>query len=204
MNAAALKHRSYRSVIAAASRPARGFTLLELMIVLAILALGAMAVRPAISSSNQAAVDLVADKVAAALRFTRSEAIRTGIAHGVILDHDDSEATGRDIVVYQLDISASPFRVDHIVHDPITKQPYDLALIDAKEGLAVAIRNAAAVFRFEQVGNRQHLHFDAAGRPVYYVNGKPNRLLAALIEIGDESTKRTVTLSTLTGQVTVE
>lgn len=181
-----------------------GFTLLEMMIVIVILTLSAAAVMPGLSSSNKAQLDLATEKVAAALRFTRSEAIRTGNAHGIILDHDDSDATGKDIVVYQLDTSGSPFTIDHVVTHPVSRKPYDIYLVDKPEKASISIQNSTPVFMFDNTGNSQHLHFAADGRPVYYLDGEKQRLLSAGIRIGEGAIDRTIVLSTISGQVSVQ
>ncbi len=185
-------------------RSGAGFSLLELLIVIFILALAAAAVTPGISAGNQAQVDLASEKVAAALRFTRSEAIRTGIPHGIVIDHDDSDATGQDIVVYQLDTGGNPFRIDHVVFQPVSKQPYDIRLLDAGVNLAVVIRSSTPVFNFDTVGRSQHLHFDPSGRPVHYASGAVHRLRDASITIGEGAYTRSVTLGVLSGQVAVQ
>jgi prepilin-type N-terminal cleavage/methylation domain-containing protein len=180
-----------------------GFTLLELLIAIAILALVAAAAMPGLASNNQARVDLAAGQVATALRFARSEAIRTGVAHGIVVDHDDSDATGGDIVVYQLDTGASPFGIDHVVNQPVTKQPYDV-LLDAVKSPSIIFRTSVPAFTFDTAGSSQHLHFDPMGRPVYYLNGAAHRLLGGIIQIGDASYSRTLTVSPLNGQVAVQ
>lgn len=181
-----------------------GFTLLEMLIVIVILAIGTAVVMPGMSASNQAQVDLVTEKVVTALRFTRSEAIRTGIAHGIILDHDGSNTQGKDIVVYQLDTSSSPVSIGHVVNQPVTRQPYDIALVERPGRRSIGIQNSTAAFLFDQVGSSQHLHFSPDGRPVNYSGGDAHRLISGIIQVGDSSGSRTVTLSPVNGQVSVQ
>jgi len=87
----------YRPVAAGSrARPAAGFTLLELMVVLAIAAL-LLAITPPLISSVVPGVELKASarRVAAGLRLAREEAIRGG----------------RD-VAFTLDVEARTYRVD--------------------------------------------------------------------------------------------
>jgi type II secretion system protein H len=61
-----------------------GFTLLEIMIVAAILGIVALVAVPSFTSTSdgEAKLDLAAGEVAAAIRFARSETMRTGTVHG--------------------------------------------------------------------------------------------------------------------------
>ena len=55
----------------------RGVTLPELLIVLTILGVAAAVAIPSLSSSNPQTLDLAAEEFANAMRFARSEALRT-------------------------------------------------------------------------------------------------------------------------------
>ena len=181
-----------------------GFTLLELVIVMALLSLIALAVIPDPTAANQAKVDLAAEKVAAALRFARSEAIRTSSPHGVIVDQDDTNDTGKDIVVYQIDFGDAPFGISHILNQPVSKQAYDIDLADPSDQPAITIRSTMPVFSYVSSGPSQHVHFDANGRPVYYAYPAVNRMLSGSMPIGTDDYQRTVSLSAVTGQVSVQ
>jgi general secretion pathway protein H len=58
--------------------PARGFTLLELMVVVAVIAVGAAGVALSLRDSSQTALDREADRLAAVLESARAQSRSTG------------------------------------------------------------------------------------------------------------------------------
>jgi len=182
----------------------RGLSLLELTVVVAILAIVAAVALPQLSASDPARVDLATERVVAALRFARAEAMRTGKFHGVVVDRDNSDATGKDLVVYQLNRDGSPFGIDHIVLHPLSRQPYDLTLLDVNISPNFGITNTAPVFSFDGVGSSQHVHFSPAGTPVYVSNGTTYRLFSGYIYLGTGERQKMISLDPVTGRVSVQ
>lgn len=91
-----------------------GFTLIEILTVVAIMAIAAGIAVPALRASDLYALDRAATELAQMLRYARSEARRTGITHGVF--------AGTDIATLYQWVS-SP---DHdAVRHPITGAPGD-------------------------------------------------------------------------------
>ncbi len=68
----------------------KGFTLIEALIVVVILAAVASVAVPTFSSAEAKYLDRAANDLVQAIRFARSEAIRTGTAHGIYLDANDT------------------------------------------------------------------------------------------------------------------
>ncbi len=181
-----------------------GLSLLELTITIFILGIVAFVALPNITVTNPAKLDLAANKVAEALRYARSESIRTSKAHGVLIDHDDTEPTGKDLIVYQADLDSSPFAVDHILRHPVSKQLYDISLSGNTLTPNITITNTSKVFNFDTVGLSNHTHFNAAGRPVYYKDSVPYRILNGIITVGNGTDERIISLNTITGRVLVQ
>ena len=121
---------------------ATGYTLIELLIVVGLLALITAITVPAFDKPDEASLDRAAVEVAAALRFAQAEAQRSGIAYGVI--GDTATSTLR---VYRLDDSVNPPVAVYDVYDPFTKQPYSLSLAKTTAGLTLASTN----FQFESI-----------------------------------------------------
>ncbi len=71
------------------------------------------------SVDDEIRLDLATSEVAGALRFARSEAIRTGRHHGARI-----ESTQQRIRVYQLDVSGSPAVEEYVVAHPVDKHPF--------------------------------------------------------------------------------
>ena len=99
-----------------------GYTLVELSVVVLIMAVVAAAViRSQTSVDTEQALDAAAEEVAAAFRFARSEAIRTGEPHGV-----EASSASQLVRIYRLDTSVSPPVVEYSVRHPVDKKLYHL------------------------------------------------------------------------------
>ena len=179
-------------------------SLVELIVVIAILGILAVAAIPELTSPDPVKLELAAAEVAAALRFARSESVRTRDAHGVMVDHDDTDSSGRDILVYKVDLDASPFGIERVLYHPVRKQPYDLRIGDDPGMRGVSITNGIEAFKMDAVGTSKHIHFDAAGRPVYYRDKTPLRLLGGGVRLGNGREERVVSVEPVTGRVVIQ
>lgn len=95
-----------------------GFTLYELLIVVALIAIIGATALPSLTNSNTIKLETAAREVADSLRFARSEAMRTGIAHGVRLDQSPPR-----LRVFKL---TTPPTEEYTVYHPLDSQLYDL------------------------------------------------------------------------------
>lgn len=177
-------------------REEQGYSLVELIIVVVVLAVIAAIAVPATSSSSGKQLDLAASEFAAAMRFARSESIRTGEPHGF-----RQQSGAKRIRVFRLDTGTSPATLVYDVYHPIDKQLYDIDL--NLESLAAADSlNRTAVFRgaCNQQGN---VYFDGNGTPWC---ADPGTILVESFEVDLASgvSSRTVTLDAITGRVTVQ
>ena len=177
-------------------REQRGYTLVELVIVVTVLALIAAIAVPSLSSMPQKDLDLAADEFAAAMRFARSESIRTGEPYGF-----RRQSGPKRIRVFRLDQGTSPATLVYDVYHPIDKQLYDIDL--NLQALANAdLLNRTAVFRgaCNQEGN---IYFDGNGTPWC---ADPGTTLVESFEVDLTSgvNNLTVTLDAITGRVTVQ
>lgn len=97
----------------------RGYTLLEMVIVVAVLATIAALAIPTDSPNRSQTLRLAASELADALRFAREAAQRSGTVHGVSTD-----TSGNQIRVFRLDEGPNPNLAVFDVYHPITKQIY--------------------------------------------------------------------------------
>jgi prepilin-type N-terminal cleavage/methylation domain-containing protein len=97
----------------------RGISLLELLIVVSILGIAAAVAVPGVSNTDPYQLELAADEIAQALRFARSESIRTGESFGVSLN-----PSTRQIRVFRSDRNTNPATADYRVYQPVTKKTY--------------------------------------------------------------------------------
>ena len=100
----------------------RGHTVAELVVVVAIIALAAAVALPQLDDTDDATLDYVANEVAAAFRFARAEAMRTGTPHGAHVDNDSVQR----VRLYWLDTSGTDPVAVYDVRHPLTKELYEL------------------------------------------------------------------------------
>jgi prepilin-type N-terminal cleavage/methylation domain-containing protein len=188
-----------------AMKSRRGFQLIELMAVVAILAIVALVALPNLSATDPASLDLAAQEVADALRFARSEAIRTGQVQGVLVNYDGSQTAYKDIAVYRVDTTVSPFGIAALLAHPVDKQPYNRQVVGGPQSIGIRFANTTAPFTFSGVtGSQLHLHFNAYGMPILMQNGVPYRLVSGAVLLRKGQNRRSITVQPITGRVTVE
>lgn len=146
---------------------AAGRTLVELLVVVALLAAIAGVATQNASAHDAHALDAAVEEVAGALRFARIEAMRTRTSHGVDLSADASTGE-RHIRVFRVDATVPPVAVFDVRH-PVSKAAFDLRLSLHPGTTGAALTEAA--FHYSAAGvveTREWIAFDATGKPQYY------------------------------------
>ena len=147
---------------------APGYSLAELMVVLALVSVLALAAIPAVAPSADKRLDAAAQEVIDALRFAQIEARRTGTFYGADFSVDPATRTRR-VRVFRGDGATPPNPVYDVIH-PLDKKLYDkqLARVSATAGVTIS----AATFYYQSGAAtpvaRDWAAFDAAGTPEYY------------------------------------
>ena len=179
------------------ARQGQGYSLIEMLIVVGLLALIAAAAAPTFQKTDDAALDRAATEVARALRFAHSEAIRTGLPHGVIADQPNQW-----LKVYRLDDTVNPPVVHYDVYDPQTKQLYDLRFNTGLLDAAIT----QVYFKFQGFFNPQsYLGFSAGtGVPKFNDSGTIRMLENGYIRLGQNELSATIRISPMTGRVTIQ
>jgi type II secretion system protein H len=178
------------------ARQEHGYTLVELIIVVVVLAVIAAIAVPGTSASSDKRLDLAAQEFATAMRFARSESIRTGDPYGF-----RQQSSAKRIRVFRLDAGTSPATLIYDVYHPVAKQLYDIDL--NVESLAAADSlNRTAVFRgaCNQEGN---IYFDSNGTP-WCADPGTTLVMSFEVDLVSGLSSRTVTLDGITGRVTVQ
>ncbi|MDX2456376.1 MAG: GspH/FimT family pseudopilin [Gammaproteobacteria bacterium] len=174
----------------------RGVTLPELLIVLTILGVAAAVAIPSLSSSNPQTLDLAAEEFANAMRFARSEALRTGEPRGF-----RQKSSNKRIRVFRLDTATAPWTPNYDVYHPVSKQLYD---IDLNSHPFAAADNLTHNRTYRGSCNKPgNVYFDSSGIPRC---ADPETVLLEQFDVtltlGPHS--RVVTLHGITGRVTVQ
>lgn len=135
------------------------FTLLEMLAVVAILAIASLVVVLHSSPLEETKLGLAASEVASALRFARSEALRTGEHHGARIGVADDR-----VRVYHLDISGSPPVEEFTVFHPVDKKLFDVPLASGSFTRGVSIDTS--FFLFSAPPPKESVAFAPSGIPV--------------------------------------
>lgn len=134
----------------------RGYTLVEMLIVVTIIGLVATVAMSSADPVHQQELNLAGSEVADAFRFAREEARRTGIIHGVATD------VPNDLIrVFRLDDGPNPNLKVFDVYHPVTKQlyairiggpPYTGVTLSGEGGQMVGACSDPGNFGFDSVG----------------------------------------------------
>lgn len=178
-----------------------GLSLVELSAVVAILGIIALVVVPDLSPTHAKKSELAANRVAQALRFARSEAMRTGEHHGVTI----SQVT-QDVTVKKWDLTTDPVSTESIPHDPLSKHSFQFGVDEFSLASGIGITNSSDAFLYTAIGRRRSLIFDPHGVPMWIhgSDGSSYLLQEGAIYLGTGKQQRTVAVAPLTGRVTVQ
>ena len=179
----------------------RGVTLTELLVVVIILGLLAAVAAPGLRSADPAKLDLAATQIAEAIRFARSEAMRTGQVHSVLVKHQTEEVNAD-----KTDLTTQPPSAEYLLHHPISRQLYEFNVSTARTTAGIEITNTQEVFDFSGISRRRRLMFDAQGKPIFIrtSTGETYHLAVGQILLGYGTHQRIVQVDPYTGRVTIQ
>ncbi len=173
-----------------------GLNLVELAIVVAILSITAAVAIPNLASTHSSTLDLSAEEFAQAIRFARSESLRTGNPHGFFL-----QVANKRIRVFRADMGTNPPTPVYDIYHPVSKQPYDVDLDTHSFAEAASIQTSSS-YEFT-CNDERYTIFEAQGVP--YCGDPIDVLLRdGAITFSLAGDTRKTTLYGLTGRVTVQ
>ncbi len=178
----------------------RGYTLVELVLVVIIVSALASVVLPTLAPGQSIKLDLAATEMAAAMRFARVEALRLGVARGF-----RQQSTAKRVRVFSMDTQTTPATLVYDIYHPIDKQLYDKSFAQQPFAFGGDINHTRTYFDTGTgtCNTPANVFFDAGGIP--WCADPDNVLLERFdvtLTIGANS--RVVTLHGLTGRVTIQ
>ena len=173
-----------------------GYTLVELVITITIIAVIAAIAVPAFSSNSDQRLQEVASEFAAAMRFARAESIRTGQPHGFRFLVNQYR-----IRVFNADTSGSPWTWIWDVYHPLDKQLYDYTFPADLAGAPVPVEHVPS---YHAICDRQGaIYFDANGTP-WCLEPETALLESYRLDFNTGDAQMSVSLDGITGRVTVQ
>ena len=170
----------------------RGYSLVELLVVTAILlSVTALAV-PALNPATGKRTELAAVSFATAIRFARSEARRTATPHGFTLTAGQPR-----LRVFRL-VAGTP---TYDVYDPVSKQLYDIDTADERIANLDGV-SSAPVFR-GVCNDTDKIIFDAMGTP-WCQDPQTVLLQTTSLTLSSGTQQRVITLDGISGRVGVQ
>jgi prepilin-type N-terminal cleavage/methylation domain-containing protein len=180
-------------------RACAAYTLTELLIVVAILAVAAVVAIPAAQPVAEFGADAAAGEVVHALRFARESAQHSGVERLLVCDAAANTITVFGLATKGDATTASP---DPVVH-PFTHLPYQLVVNTAPAGNQMAL--VRCTFTYVDNPGAASVGFDTSGNPVRGVGTGPARtkaLRSGQVVLGSGNVVRTIDIDT-TGRITV-
>ena len=178
------------------NRIQRGYTLVELSLVVVILAIMAAAVIPHLLPADSGKLQVAAQEVADAMRYARSESMRLREPRGFRYNADNMR-----LRMFSLDTDTTPWTSVYDVYHPVSKKLYDFFLDEHHVG---AIDGSTQVHNYRGSCNLdKSIYFDVNGTPFCTdPHTVPVSEYEITLALGEH--QRTVSLNPLTGQVKVE
>lgn len=175
---------------------ATGVTLPELLIVVTILAVVGTFAMPSLNSLESLRINAATAELAAALRYAREEAIRTGDIYSVEFPSGTHAAQ-----VVQIDDFSVMAITRPVVRHPISRRLYNLDL--ENDPTTSPTQLSSLVLDFDSVGQQRRVDFMPTGQPVWIdIFEQPYRLLNGSIVLQAQAVQTTIVLDGLTGRVT--
>ena len=123
------------------AKRAAAFSLLELLVVLAVLATATLIAMPKREPTERYKLEFAAGELAEAIRYARGEAVRTGGAYGF-----NVEVAQNRVRVFRADLGATPPTPIYDVVDPVSKHLYTVDLDDTALATGVTLIRTATAY----------------------------------------------------------
>ncbi len=182
-------------------RANKGITLADTLIVVAIMAMFAAIALPSYTSSTKYQLDLAVEEIVSAIRFSRSEALRTGNVYGVNINRVTKQFT-----IYKTDLTTVPITQEFVAYHPINKNLYDYNLVSDLKFKNIEIANSTDPFLYTDSVRRNSLLFTASGLPVWIdsSSGAIHQLQEGNVQLTSGNRSQNLLVEPFSGRVTVQ
>lgn len=173
-----------------------GYSLIELVIVVLIVGIVAVVAIPFLSTANEKKLQLAAEEIATAMRFSRTESIRLGAPLGFKLFE-----TEQRMRVFNADFSTATPTLNYDVYHPVSKQNYDVKL---QQHAFAQVKTVSLDSAFYSTCNETAaVYFNQLGMPLCLMP-KTATLDYFSVDLRLGSYSRLVTVHGITGRVTIQ
>lgn len=173
-----------------------GYTLLEITTIVLILGIMAAVVIPDFSSTDSTRLDTIAEDIANAIRYTRSESIRQGKPYGF-----KQISSTRLLKIGRVDTSTTPWSLIYDVYHPLYKKFYRIELDNHPIDKTVTVIRTPVFIG--SCNSTRKVYFDSRGTPHCL---QPENILVEKFDLkltlGTQS--KVVTLHGLSGKVSIQ
>ncbi len=175
-----------------------GYSLAEVLLVIAILAFGAAIAVPSLQPLDRAQLESATATVAAAIEFARDEAIRTEVEHGVFFQESQQRMR-----VYYLRGSFFGGIPTYDVYDPITRQLYDFRFGETPGLSDISMSDVVLLYGTSSTSS-PFLGFNKYGTPKNNSGFSTNSLTEGHITLSRGSQSTRILIGSVTGRVTIQ
>lgn len=177
--------------VGSGGRHARGYTLLELMVVLVLMGIAAALVVPNVRGSEGIRIQTAVRAIASDIMFAQSDALAYQARRAVVFDPDTNTYWIAEVTTDELDFDTDAmYKIDG---------PEQRFLVDIDQTSGGAAQIISANFDGAQI-----LVFDELGGPVSGIDSDAPSAGGAIIVGGDDGTAYRLNVEPYTGRVTVE
>ena len=171
-----------------------GWTLAELLIVIGVLGVVAAIAWPGRATDTERRLGAASDAITDALRFARSESLRTGIPHGAKITVADERVR----VFWVDDGPVPPVKVFDVLH-PLDRNLYDRIVPDLPFSSGADITVSSFWYAAIPPVERKAITFTGEGLPVSTHLDKS--LTSGTVMVRVDGVTRTITVDALTGRI---
>ena len=172
-----------------------GFTLVEMVVVVLIIAILSAVLIPQMRSADPLRVDYAANEIASAMAYARDQSRTRDVPHGVRF-----YASADELKVFRMSGNRGAYSEVYDVYHPLMKNLYTVGMGAPDDGAVPDLRNVNLDF---QGTGSQAVAFNGRGDPMIASTAMDKYLTSGSIEVALDNLVRTVHINT-SGRIWIE